>query len=91
MTAERTFLAAIEAGCLAPVGVVAQADGTRLTLTAALGDPATSGGEQDPSLIQLSEVGTAHTAAALGRRAAGVALGRMTELGWSTQRPAESE
>ena len=91
VTAERTFLAAIEAGCLAPVGVVAQADGTRLTLTAALGDPATSGDEQDPSLIQLSEVGTAHTAAALGRRAAGVALGRMTELGWSTQRPAESE
>lgn len=85
VTAEREFLATLEAGCLAPVGVAARVRnghdmGTDLTLSAVIGrtvvstlvEPANSG-----ALLRVEGAGSCEEAAALGRRLARTALTRM--------------
>lgn len=68
VTAERTLLATLEAGCSAPVGALAEVawgdDGDELWLRAVVADPSGS-----PS-IRLSAIGVPSDAAALGHRLA---------------------
>ena len=68
VTAERSFLATLEAGCSAPVGALAEVawgdDGDELWLRAMVGHPSGS-----PS-IRLSATGLPHEAAAVGERLA---------------------
>ena len=68
VTAERTLLATLEAGCTAPVGALADVawgdDGDELWLRAVVGDLSGT------PVIRLSATGAAHDAAALGRRLA---------------------
>ncbi|MCL3837769.1 hydroxymethylbilane synthase [Aeromicrobium duanguangcaii] len=68
VTAERTLLATLEAGCTAPVGALADVvwgdDGDELWLRAVVGDPSGA------PVIRRSAVGAPAEAAALGRRLA---------------------
>jgi hydroxymethylbilane synthase len=68
VTAERSFLATLEAGCSAPVGALAEVawgdDGDELWLRAMVGHPSGS------PTIRLSATGLPHEAAAVGERLA---------------------
>lgn len=68
VTAERSLLATLEAGCSAPVGALAEIvegdDGVELWLRAVVGDVSGS------SAIRLSATGSPHEAAAVGERLA---------------------
>lgn len=81
-TAERSFLATLEAGCSAPLGAfgLIREDGfwePEVHLTAALAHP-------DGSVLRLSTTGSAGDAEALGRNLATDALGRYGYLGGLT-------
>lgn len=64
LRAERAFLARLGGGCLAPVGALATAAGTDLTLAGMVAEPA--GGR----ILRLSETGRASDPEALGERLA---------------------
>ena len=70
VTAERSLLNALEAGCTAPVGAYATVDGTRITLTGAV--IAVDGGAE----VRGTAVGDLDDPAALGRELAADLLGR---------------
>jgi hydroxymethylbilane synthase len=72
-TAERAFLAAVEAGCASPVGAVGDVVGDRLTLTAVLQAP-------DGTLVRGGISGSDDDPAALGRALAQELLGARTAI-----------
>lgn len=84
-TTEREFLAAIEAGCMAPVGVLAVLEsdgdiGSDLTLTAVIGRTAVSndtGVDNAEPLVRLSASAAAGQARGLARQLAASALAQL--------------
>lgn len=87
VTAERAFLRELEAGCLAPVGVLAKVksghgNGMDLTLAAVIGKTFGSTSDSDGSsdaLLGIEGTGEAETAAELGARLARAALVRIDD------------
>ncbi|GAB3624512.1 hydroxymethylbilane synthase [Mariniluteicoccus endophyticus] len=84
VTAERAFLRALEAGCLAPVGVAAsleERDGTKadLTLAAVIGRTfmSTSSTDGADPLLRVTATGDAGSPEALGETLARTALARL--------------
>ncbi len=61
VTAERSFMAAIEAGCHFPIGAIARAEGEQLTVLGMLSDP------EGQRLLQLSVEGTLRDPSGLGQ------------------------
>jgi hydroxymethylbilane synthase len=64
VTAERTLLAALRAGCLAPVGAWGRLEGDLLVLDAVVAEP------DGQRMLRTSQRGTVEDADALGKRAA---------------------
>ncbi len=87
VTAERAFLRELEAGCLAPVGVLASVksehdNGIDLTLSAVIGKTFGSTSDSDGSsdaLLGIQGTSDAETAAELGARLARAALVRIDD------------
>lgn len=85
VTAEREFLRTLEAGCLAPVGVIARTAGkttgeSDLTLAAVIGRTFLSTSAQtgsDEALVRIAGTAAAGQGAELGRELAGQALARL--------------
>lgn len=67
VSAERSFLATLEAGCLAPVGAFGYTDGADLTLRAVAGRKS---GDPGDVLVRDRDAGTLGDADAIGRRLA---------------------
>lgn len=80
VTAERSFLSTLEAGCLAPVGAFAVVAGDELSLRAVTGPEGATGAESGGSgqLLTAGGRGAAAEADQLGRRVATELLPRLT-------------
>lgn len=79
-SSERVFLAAIEAGCLAPVGVLGRISGSDLTLSAVIGRTVVDNDERSAAAPwQMTATGSRADAPLVGRQLADQALATMRD------------
>lgn len=78
-SAERVFLSTIEAGCLAPVGVLGRISGSDLTLSAVIGRTVVDNGESASDLMHVEAAGSSADAPLVGRHLADQALAGMRD------------